>query len=952
MNFIAKANFRAHYRQYTATAIALIICTAFMAVASCFASTIPFLLNGNRSYQLNQSDIIITSSYSINFDAKDELPANRKAYAARIADLVGNEPGITPDMQACIKADLAGDYEKRYDLDRKLTEKQIDQVDEIIQRYSRAGMALESDASTLLEACPSLSDIQLSYRRGLAVSTGKRNFVVTASRLLAEPHINPDCVEGRLPEAENEAIISAALAKSENIQINDELQIRDQYKKADYRIKVVGYNREDLGQRLGFSSNFYLSKDSKFFSEQNIDPDSLLIKLKPGASLERGLSEIRQAFENKIAVNTTLYALSREAYLKADQGNRTAVLLVLDSLVYLFPLIASLVCLSIVSSTFTVVLARRRREQALLRCIGASAKQLRRSALAECSMIGFIASVIGAIIGYALVLGISVFTGVLSSVKAALLLFSYSPILIPVVVGFLITVIAGRTPSRQMSKIPPVAALNPRTFDEIKPKQRRLARIIFASIFSLIAAVGFYIVTVWHASDFDMDKANAFVLYTLSVLLTLIVIVFVGRFLLPRFAALLLKPFVPGSASARLAATNIARDRQRYGATMTTLLIGLVMIGTITIGTYSLDTTLTNAFGRRYPIDMTMVEYDNGAFAKEKLDEVMSQKPYVEESILIESFKANPLIKSGSEEIELNTNTYSDPENPEKTPYYVIGFSGALSQVSRDKDLEEVPDGEIWVDPLHGGVELDQFFGKEVSFSFPGTDYRLTGKLMAKPLKFLSFGWGQNRFMVSQNEVQKLQAAQVETRPCGILARMKMANSLQENVKSFIDIQSSPGEDISTSGNFVVLMVFRLVLHAIMMILLVLIGICTMVAVIGVANTLSLSVLERRHEHALLRAVGCSRKQLRNILLIEGLMIGIVALVLGLILSIVFANYGLRVLPLNSIVETGDYQVRIPLYFILSISFGTFILTYLASLIPSRYAAAASPVEALASSEE
>lgn len=134
------------------------------------------------------------------------------------------------------------------------------------------------------------------------------------------------------------------------------------------------------------------------------------------------------------------------------------------------------------------------------------------------------------------------------------------------------------------------------------------------------------------------------------------------------------------------------------------------------------------------------------------------------------------------------------------------------------------------------------------------------------------------------------------------------------------------------------------IIDTLLAIVLGLLAVAVVIALIGVANTLSLSVVERRREHALLRALGLTRGRLRGVLAVEGVLIALTATVLGAVLGIVYGGAGTTVL----LGATGEPQLAVPWLHLVAVLVVAVLAGLAASVVPARAALRTPPVAALA----
>jgi putative ABC transport system permease protein len=134
------------------------------------------------------------------------------------------------------------------------------------------------------------------------------------------------------------------------------------------------------------------------------------------------------------------------------------------------------------------------------------------------------------------------------------------------------------------------------------------------------------------------------------------------------------------------------------------------------------------------------------------------------------------------------------------------------------------------------------------------------------------------------------------------------------------------------------------VIDAMLMIISALLAVAVVIALIGVSNTLSLSVIERTRENSLLRALGLKKRQLRGMLALEAGLIAGAAAVLGLILGTIYGAAGAK----SALLSLGAFSLGIPWMWLLVVLVVAVGAAVLASVWPARRAAKLSPVEGLA----
>ncbi|WP_418605879.1 ABC transporter permease [Georgenia sp. SUBG003] len=157
-------------------------------------------------------------------------------------------------------------------------------------------------------------------------------------------------------------------------------------------------------------------------------------------------------------------------------------------------------------------------------------------------------------------------------------------------------------------------------------------------------------------------------------------------------------------------------------------------------------------------------------------------------------------------------------------------------------------------------------------------------------------------------------------------------------------VEASDGAVPYVTGLAAERQIYAEVIDTLLAIVIGLLGVAVLIALVGVANTLSLSVIERRHEHALLRAVGLTRSQLRGTLMVEGALIALVGTALGAVLGMLYGWAGSAVL----LGATGDVTPAVPWLHLGAVAVVALVAGLGASVLPARSAVRTPPVAALA----
>lgn len=704
-----------------------------------------------------------------------------------------------------------------------------------------------------------------------------------------------ELLEGRAPQGSNEIIIDAAHAKDMGTSIGDVVALENGAASAE-NYTIVGIQRSTTNPRTSAYALAGMSEQAwkHFAGEQPLISEIVVNTDGAEAPLQEQLEKL---FADKKMTDIAVMSadekvLNEVAQLTGGTDQLSVILLV-------FALIALVVTGLVVVNTFAVVIAQRTRELALLRILGAKRKQIRSSVLIEALVIGILASILGVLLAVVLMFGLIQLLHVLvPEMSYATLALTPQGLAIPILVGVLMTVIAASLPARRAMKLAPLAALRP--FDAASVKNRAgKARIIFGILFLLAGA------SLLAYGAFKGDLIIAF----LGGLVSFPGILMLASLFVPSSVSGIGKAVAGKSTAGKLAALNAVRNPGRTTATATALLIGVTLVSMIMVGGQTAKASLNNAVAAEFPVDMMVSFYDR----KVSDSEIKSMLEKIGE---VEGITAGSSFTSAYADVDMGTGEMYNSEIMSVDPE---GFA----EVALDPDI--VPaDGEIVYvlsNPENPTVKIG-----DQTLKVKKTEAMLSGNI------------------VTEQTFDKLEVEEAN-QYTGILlkvdsdVRASAVNDLVTKISAITGVESS-----MINGGLVMKSMFSQIIDVLLMIVSALLAVAVLIALIGVANTLSLSILERTRENSLLRALGLKKKQLRGMLATEAVLIGGVAALLGLVLGVVYGLLGAR----SALASMGEMTYEIPWWQLALVLLISIVAALLASVTPGRRAAKLSPVEGLA----
>ncbi|MGW2886594.1 ABC transporter permease [Streptomyces griseoruber] len=504
----------------------------------------------------------------------------------------------------------------------------------------------------------------------------------------------------------------------------------------------------------------------------------------------------------------------------------------------------------IIANTFTMLVAQRTKELALLRAVGASRRQVTRSVLIEALVVGVVAGATGLVVGIGIGAGLRTLMGSLgASVPDGPLIVSAGTVATSFAVGVVITVLAAWLPGRRAAKIPPVAAMS-----SLHAKATTRSLVLRNTLGALFSAAG--VATVLYATTMDGSDGQA----PMGIGAVLLII---GVFIL---TPLLSRPLIAAAApvlrifgvSGRLARQNSVRNPRRTAATASALMIGLTLITGMTVMAGSLQKSIDKMASAAIRADY-VVSMANG----NPLSPDVEKKLTAAEGVTVTSPMRNALAR-----IDDST------EN-------VTGVNGSafaeLTDLPVDDGTFEVGGTKVVVDE-----DTAKSFGWKAGSAFQvayedGARQRLTvsGVYRANEL-FRGILLDTAALSPHQDSPDDMQVMVKTSGGASDATKDRLEKALGSNPA--IKVQSK--QDLSDS----VAQMFTLILNMLYGLL----AMAVIVAVLGVINTLAMSVFERSQEIGMLRAIGLDRRAVKRMVRLESLVISLFGGVLGIGLGVFF----------------------------------------------------------------
>ena len=591
-----------------------------------------------------------------------------------------------------------------------------------------------------------------------------------------------------------------------------------------------------------------------------------------------------------------------------------------QTILLVFAFIVLFVSMFIISNTFNIVLGQRVRELSLLRAVGATPQQVRRSVLTESAIIGVVASVAGLGLGMLGALGIkALFNALGASLPEGSLPLTLRTVLWAVAVGVGFTVLASLVPAIKASRISPVAGLSEGTTSEERASLgwKRLASG------GVLLAIGLVLTGLGLFGSFDGATPQ------LSTLGAGAAITFVAVAVLSPLAArtvvsLLARPLewiMP--ISGRLARANAARNPRRTSATAVALTIGLALVTMVSIVGQSLKVSFGERLASAFTADF-IVTVDTQA----GLPQTLSRD--------IRAADIGTPVGFDFDLVQIETLSTEAQTAVVQTTLTAARISDLDAVINIDV-TEGTLDG---FDPqsgllIHSDVAGDEglALGDQVDLTFVSGD-RVTVDVAAI---FEGSGFWSNWFIDSAlheqvattafDDVVMVQSAIDDPEA----ARASIDEVLDGYPQAVLEDRQEFQESIESNLNTVLVLVN------------VFLGFALLIALVGIVNTLTLSVFERIREIGLLRAVGMTRRQMRRMIRWEAAAVSLYGAVVGVVLGGAFGLATSAAIPDDIIDTVSVPAAQLVFFLVLSVAFGL-----IAALFPAFRASRMNVLDAIA----
>ena len=712
-------------------------------------------------------------------------------------------------------------------------------------------------------------------------------------------------VEGRLPQGDSEIAVSpSVLERQQNVKVSSTLTVKASEDASPTTVTVVGVVQPAADITRGDTGDTpYIFAPGEAQAAMGLpsDPAVLYVTAQTGTSDKELLSSVTEALA-ATQPGAQAYTASDIITMRAASSDATAskTLTLLQVIAPVCVVVSGIV----IATTFTTLMARQTRQIGLLRCVGATRRQIVGSVLRTALLTGLAGSVAGAVVGAVVAVPV-IRSGLIEGVEPRHLTISWTSFALATLVGTVVTLVSVLRPARQASRVSPLVALTGQTAGQESLSRRRIATAVAGVV---IAVLGLGLIqggVAWRV--LQIIGAGA-VLAVLGIILALPLLVVGTSRLIGLICGQMRRPIL------HLATRNLARNPGRAAATTASLLVSVAVAAAMSSGLSSLSSSLQAYVGYNTPIDITVGEL------------AADQDP----SSTVAKIAAVDGVESVVSVPWINVKMTGSRQNGQEESLTIAAVDKEkVSPVLRSQEaLETLDDHTLVLDRIYnipdgttvtltgpaGSTELTVRVKEGLDAAVtPAAAQRLIGNTSTASILWVrTSGDGSDQAPVS--------AVREALSGSGLY----VADS-QETRASFTDQVRQVSIAIGA------MLIFTL-----------------LIALSGLANTFNVSVLERTRELGVLRATGAQRSEIRRLLIAEAVLSALLGGTIGVLLGCGVGIAGASAV-LNT--DSGNFlTIEIPwlTLTLVGILLAAATVGVVASLRPAENASRIPPVQALA----
>jgi putative ABC transport system permease protein len=712
--------------------------------------------------------------------------------------------------------------------------------------------------------------------------------------------------DGHLPRTAGEVAIPKGTADTNGFHVGDKLQIADEAPKKTYTISgivtIAGVN--SLG---GGVIAVLTLPEAQRVTGYGDAYDQIKVASDPGVNAQQLKARIERVVPAQVQVRT-----GKEQADKHTKDINDGFLNVLRTALLAFAGIALFVGAFLIFNTFSITVAQRTREFALLRVLGAKRGQVLRSVLAEGLIIGVLGSAAGLALGIAVAHGLrALFKAVGADLPSTGMVLETRTIVVSLAVGTIVTLLSTLAPAFRATRVPPLAALR-EGLDHARPRPRWATPLATGlTVLGLgIMAVGLFA---------SMKASSALSLMGLGAVLTFLGVAFLSPRLVPPIAGAVGAPIQRlRGITGRLARENTVRQPGRTAVTAAALMIGVALVTFASVFAAGARTTIRDAVHNSSKAQAVVENEDGFSSFSPEATRAVAAVPGVRDV---------SAVRFGRGEVAGKKQGVTGIDPATFSALYHADWDQGSDATTRSLGPGEVIVNKGYADDH--GTKVGQALRVRTSLR-PAVPLKVIGIMDDKG--------GLTSDLIVTNQVL---GRDFGTRKDGFVLVGYDPGANPGRVKAAIDRTLDarfPEATAKTNDQFIQQQEDQV--NQLLYLIYALLAMAIVVSLFGIVNTLVLSISERVRELGLLRAIGMSRRQVRRMIRYEAIITAQIGAVIGLVLGIV-----LSVLVTRAI---DGFSLSIPIVTLIVLLIAAALAGVLAAILPARRASRLDVLESLA----
>jgi len=710
-------------------------------------------------------------------------------------------------------------------------------------------------------------------------------------------------LEGRFPDAPYEIVLDEDTADKADYQLGDTVTLATSGTPPVIEAKLVGI--EEVANGAGINGATITIFDTAFMQQQFFGGQDAYTSISLNAADGVSQEELRAAAQRVLP--SQVVARTGDEVVETNEEGLDQIIGFIRTFLLVFAGISLVVGIFIIVNTFSILVAQRSRELALVRTMGASRRQITWSVVLEAAAVGFLGSTLGIGVGYLLAHLLAFIFGQIGlDLGGQDLPLAWTTVLWSYLVGILVTVVAAYFPARRASKVPPIQALR----DDIALPEATLRRRVIVGALLVAAGIGSIV------GGFAGSGATGLSLIGLGMLLILVGVALLSpiasRPVITAFAVPYRRLF--GSVG-RLAGQNSLRNPRRTAATASALMVGLALV------------SLMSVFARSAAAS-TDLAIEEGLTSQLIVSNVVAQPFSTDVAAQIrgvDGVSAVAAVRQGSGKIDGSGVWVAAVNPPDLVQALAMPMAAGSFAALGDRGLvlnEQVA--------KRRGLKV----GDTVKFEMQGGTVPLRVQALMTSMGVLPY-----EALVTFATFEKGALTPLDT----MVFVRESPNADPDVVRSEIEqitadlptvtVKDPQGYAEEQKGQIDQFLNFIYGLLALSVV----------IAILGVVNTLGLSVLERTREIGLLRAIGMSRRQLRTMVRLEAVVVAVFGALLGVAMGVAFGVGLITALKDQGLTELSIPWVRLAVFVVAAGLVGV-----VAAALPARRAARLDVLRAIA----